>query len=381
MSIVPSYFIDFLKNVKLTESQEKDCKTGHSILRERLHKDDSLKDIIVATFLQGSYRRSTAVRPFEDKNKSDVDVIVVTTLDHNTIKPQHALNLFQPFLEKQYKGKYIAQARSWRIELSYVELDLVPSSAPSEAVVKLIKSASVQTDQTLEEALNWKLGFSWQPGKPVGATTLMEKTANEQWRNEPLLIPNREVRDWDKTHPFAQIEATQIKNTNCNGHYVNVVKCLKWWRKTQHPKPEYPKSYPLEHLCCVNCLDGIQSVAAGVVSVLETIRDRYKTDALNKKTPWVSDHGVSEHNVLGRVTGEDFSAFHKHVTEAAALARRAYDEKDLYESVILWRNLFGNRFPEPPSKKNDSGGDSSDNSGGYSHRKDASIIGGGRFAK
>ncbi len=329
MSVVPSYFIDFLKNIRLTESQVQDCKTGHSTLRERLHNDEDLKDIIVESFLQGSYRRATAIRPFEDKKKSDVDIVVVTKLDRNLVTPQQALDLFKPFLEKHYKGKYNAQGRSWGIELSYVELDLVPTSAPSEAQTQLIKSVSVSTDQTLEEARDWKLSPFWQPGRTLGA---MEKAAVEQWRQEPLWIPDREAKIWDKTHPLAQIVATQAKNANCNGHFVNVVKCLKWWRTTQRPRPKYPKSYPLEHLCCINCLDNIQSVAAGVVSALECIRDTYKTYAANKETPWVSDHGVPEHNVLGRVSGDDFAAFHGHVTEAAELARRAHDEEDMRES-------------------------------------------------
>ena len=42
--------------------------------------DEDLKDIIVTTFLQGSYRRSTAVRPKQGK-RSDVDIVVVTKLD------------------------------------------------------------------------------------------------------------------------------------------------------------------------------------------------------------------------------------------------------------------------------------------------------------
>ncbi len=380
MSAVVSYFIDFLRKIRLTESQISECKTGHSTLRDRLHKDEGLKDIIVDSFLQGSYRRSTAVRPFEDQTKSDVDVIVVTKLDREKVTPQQALDKFKPFLDKYYKGKYKAQGRSWGIELSYVELDLVPTSAPSEAVSKLISSASIQTDQTLEEARDWRLSLSWRPGMPAGSIVARGSAADELWKKEPLWIPDREVKIWGKTHPLAQIEATQTKNANCNGHYLSVVKCLKWWKTTQRPKPKYPKSYPLEHLCGVNCANGFESVAAGVVSALENIRDNYRAYAIGKIVPHVPDHGVPEHNVLGRVSGDDFSAFHKNVEEAADLARRAYDEDDPRKSVILWRELFGDRFPEPPSEREDDGGDSPDKTGGYTPRVNASVIGGGRFA-
>ena len=65
MAKLVSYFNDFVSDIRLTESQIKDCITGHSTLRNRLESDAALSSIIVGTFLQGSYRRSTAVRPFD----------------------------------------------------------------------------------------------------------------------------------------------------------------------------------------------------------------------------------------------------------------------------------------------------------------------------
>lgn len=75
MSTIPSYFKDFLSNIRLTDNQVNDLMTGHTTLRKRLEEDETLSKIIVSTFLQGSYRRSTAVKP-KNGNKSDVDVIV-----------------------------------------------------------------------------------------------------------------------------------------------------------------------------------------------------------------------------------------------------------------------------------------------------------------
>ena len=96
MSTVPSHFKDFLSNIRLSDNQVSDLKTGHTTLRKRLEEDETLSKIIVSTFLQGSYRRSTAVKP-KNGNKSDVDVIVVTKLDSEEYTPEEALNLFVPF--------------------------------------------------------------------------------------------------------------------------------------------------------------------------------------------------------------------------------------------------------------------------------------------
>jgi hypothetical protein len=118
-----------------------------------------------------------------------------------------------------------------------------------------------------------------------------------------------------------------------------------------------------------------------VVLSLESIRDQYQINAVAKKTPFIGDHGVPSHNVLGRVSGEDFAGFHSLVTDAAMQAREAFEESDTRKSALLWRDLFGDKFPEPPGEEG--GGDEGDTppkSGGYTPRKDVSIIGGGRFA-
>jgi hypothetical protein len=383
MATIPPYFTDYLASIRLTDTQTEECKTGHNTLRKQLHEDEDLAPIIVDSFLQGSYRRATAIRPSEDSKKSDVDVIVVTTLDRNQCTPREALEVFRPFLKKNYDGKYELQGRSWGIKLSYVELDLVPTSVPSEAVKDLIESASVTTNESIEEAKDWRLSLNWKSGAAgwPSKTSAISEAAEKQWEKEPLWIPDRDAQRWDETHPLAQIAATVAKNKACNTHFVNVVKCLKWWRVTQQPKPKYPKSYPLEHLLWLNCPDGVDSVAKGVVQAIESIRDQYQGYALMKQTPFIRDHGVPSHNVFGRVSGDDFAAFHALVTEAAQQARFAFDEEDTRKSAMLWRNLFGEKFPEPPPERSgDDDRGESPKSGGYTPRKDRSIIGGGRFA-
>jgi tRNA nucleotidyltransferase (CCA-adding enzyme) len=105
---LPSYFADFLRDIRPTPNQVDDLRRGHTTLRERLRDDAGLSSIYVSDFLQGSYRRATAVRP-KGEARSDVDVIVVTDLDRQTYTPQDAIDLFIPFMEKHYKGKYQVQ--------------------------------------------------------------------------------------------------------------------------------------------------------------------------------------------------------------------------------------------------------------------------------
>jgi len=375
---LPTYFDRFLQDIRLTPSQVEDAKIGHKTLRERLRADADLAGIVVSDFLQGSYRRATAVRP-KSNRRSDVDVIVVTALDRHRCTPADVLARFTPFLDRHYKGKWEPQGRSFGIELSYVDLDLVPTSAPSEVEQSLLKSASVRTEHTLAETADWRLVPSWPDLNErislAGKAALSAAENTAQWNGEPLWIPDRDAGNWEETDPLTQIRWTADKNRACSGHYVNVVKALKWWRRVHYPH-DRPKGYPLEHLIGQTCPGGISSVAMGVTLALESMRERYAACAQARQVPILPDHGVPSHNVLARMDADTFAAFHAQVQEAAALARRAYDARDTDTSVAAWRVLFGGHFPNSPDQ--DRGGNPP---GGYSPRQGPpTAIRGDRFA-
>jgi hypothetical protein len=361
---LPSYFNSFLSEIRPTANQKADAKTGHQTLRKRLLEDEVLSKIIISTFLQGSYRRATAIRP-KGESCFDVDVVVVTTLREQDYTPQQAMDLFVPFLNKHYKDKYKFQGRSIRISLSYVELDLVITSAPSAADEAKLRAASVITDETFEETEDWRLVQSWIPQSQRTSTVakaLMDAAKQEEeWKLSPLRIPDREAEKWDDTHPLEQIRWTWAKNAACNKHYINVVKSSKWWKRENHQTPKYPKGYPLEHLIGQCCPDNILSVASGFTLTLENFVTKFQFYAELEIVPFVPDHGVPEHNVLHRITGAEFSEFYSQVKAAAKIAREALDSDTVYKSATKWRELFGNKFPEPPEEK-DSNSNSSNSS-------------------
>jgi hypothetical protein len=209
----------------------------------------------------------------------------------------------------------------------------------------------------------------------------MKEAAKEpEWKLAPLLIPDRDKKCWDPTHPLAQIAWTWEKNRLCNGYYVNVVKSIKWWRRAKHQTPKYPKGYPIEHLIGQCCPDGITSIAEGVTLALEAIALNYALYAALKWVPSLPDHGVPSHNVFHRITGDDFATFHEQVCDAAKIARTALDAETVEDSANKWIELFGNKFPEPPSATKENGGGGSSQRGGFTPRTEESTVGGGRFA-
>ncbi len=343
-----SSFREFLTEIRPTANQLEDMRTGYKTLKSRLLEDETLSPIIVSTFLQGSFRRATAVRPKGDK-RADVDLVVVTKLKREEYTPQEAMNLFVPLLNKHYEGKWEFQGRSIGIGLSYVDLDLVITSAPSEAETLALKSASVTSMDTPEEVDDWRLvpsyvSFAERSLPGIGARIELARKEAE-WKLSPLHIPDRDADEWDETHPLAQIKWTWEKNKACNKHYINVVKAIKWIRRIGPEAPKYPKGYPLEHMIGQCCLDGIASVAEGITKTLEAIKNNYSTYATLNTVPTMPDHGVPAHNVLHRLTGEDFSAVHKLISDASVIARKALDAKWEKEASEEWRKILGDKFP------------------------------------
>lgn len=382
MKGIDSYFNDFLSEIRLTSSQRDDLKRGHKTLRDRLTADDDLKSIIVTTFLQGSYRRSTAIKPLGGK-RADVDIIVVTNLDKSKLTPQEALDLFIPFVEKHYKGKYRLQGRSIGIELSYVDLDIVITSAPSEVDLEALKSKSVTTDMMLEEVTfgsnDWRLIKGWnEPDltKGFAVQNLSDAQKKEaEWKLAPLHIPDRDANKWEDTHPLEQIRWTRDKNKNTDYHYINVVKALKWFRMLRLTDIKYPKGYPIEHMVGDCCSDGISNVAEGVCLTLENIVNNYRLNRLLGTVPSLADRGVPEHNVWKRITSEDFNSFYDSIVIYAGTAREALNETSIAKQVAKWQELFGDKFPDAPEEDNNS-----NKSGGFTQRIAPSNPTGGRFA-
>lgn len=350
-------FKEFLGAIRPTDAQKENWRSSSTTLRNRLSQDDDLKGLVVSTFLQGSVRRSTAVRPLGDK-RPDVDIVVVTNIDSTTESARDAMDRFIPFLKKWYPGKWRPQGRSFGIEMSLVDMDLVITALPSDQnsrdfMTRLYRSQAVETLDTLEEARSWRLNEDWRPfvPSPFGDSRQIVELADaprEKWQPNPLWLPDRDADGWGRTHPLAQIQWTAAKNRANDGNYVDIVRAIKWWRQTNSDSlPKYPKGYPLEHMIGHVLKDGTTSMAQGVVQVFESMRDTWALLAAAGMKPRLADHGVPEHDVLKRLDVDDFKAFHAAAASAAETAREALLSQDAQESAGLWRDLFGSRFPVP----------------------------------
>ncbi len=361
-----SYFNDMLVEIRPPQDLLDECVEAHTHLRQTLLKDPELKDVVVTTFLQGSYRRSTLIRPSEG-SKPDVDVVLVTNLNPGDWTPAQVQERFCGILDKyeRYRGKYERQGRSIGLSQGRVKLDLVVTASPSEALRKAFVSDAFGAAFSVETNPDWSFTDALPSRMP-------------EWKAEPLLIPDRDADKWEQTDPISQIEWTHDKNRRTNGHYVNVVKVFKWWW-TRHSSGErgLPKGYLVERLVGLHCPDDIESVAEGFTIALEGIRDAYETNVAYGTTPFVPDVGLPHNDVFKRVSPEHFKAFYDAVKAGATKARTALDDPNATSSAKRWATLFGDVFPVPSEGVE---GSSSGNAMSFTRPSRPAVPGPARFA-
>lgn len=265
------------------------AKCAHEKVRDRLKSDEDTKDANKKTFLSGSYARSTAIRDI-----NDVDVICVLDIDSSITAPEVVLAWLEGVLGKYYKetrpqGRSIGAAAE-----RGVWLDIVPSA-------------------------------------PISAD------------DGPLWIPDRDAKQWVRSHPKGQITAAINKNDTTDGFYVQTVKLMKAWRDRLPTEKSKPKSYILETLVHQS-IGKPSSHARAVVNVLEGIQVNYGFYRGTGSVPHITDPGEATVNVAKRWSSEEFDAFLDQVKSAAQTARSALDSDDEAESRKLWRKLFGATF-------------------------------------
>lgn len=308
---LPSYFDAFLGNIEPSSSYKDNQQQGHRTLRKRLAEDEDFSKLHVNTFLQGSYKRWTAIHPGKD-----VDIVVVTNLDPDQTTSTDATTRLMRSLQRYY-DKVEPQNRALCVTLDYVTMDVV--IAASRDLLRENALGSMRLSESIDLA--------------------------ERWKTQPLQIPDRELKCWVDTHPKRQLEWTTEQNKASGGYFVPLVKMFKWWRKEAYSSPEYPKGYTLERIVGEAFDPDERDHAAGFVALLRGIVAKFGAYAQLGLVPKLPDPGVPTHNVLHRVSASDFKAFVDRVKSALTFAEAALASTDKVESAELWQNLFGKRFP------------------------------------
>ncbi|MFH1653615.1 MAG: nucleotidyltransferase [Pseudomonadota bacterium] len=285
-----TYFQGLLSNIEPDDKAVAKAKKAHGDLREILKNDKQISDADPDTYLAGSYARDTAINYIKD-----VDVILLVDLDNNKTSPDVAVAWVQASLQEHY-SKVIPQGRSVQVKTdSGFELDVVPSI-------------------------------------PIGD------------RNGPILIPDRDIKNWVASHPKGQIAFGVDKNKATGECYKPLVKIMKFWRDRFSSETAKVKSYILENLIGENLTGQPSCYDSGVVSILQNVYQRYAVYLNTRVVPRIMDLGYPSVNVAKRWKFNEFAAFMEEVRKSQMIANSALESQSEQESIKLWRQLFGTKF-------------------------------------
>ncbi len=302
-TIPQARFTEFLSDIEPSTTTKSNASSAHTALRDFLKDDEDFKNYHVSTFLSGSYKRDTAIRPCTKNgqtNRPDVDIIVETThtLEDN---PKEVVDLLYKTLKKKY-SEIRRQTRSVGIKSSKADMDVIPIIP------------------------DWIM----------------------------YRIPDRKQEEWLKTNPPGHTTWTTTTNTTAGGRFKPLVKLMKWWRRENPTISKKPKGFVIE--CIVaECMDyGETYYGELFVKTLEKIVEKYEWNVDNNIVPIIADPGGSGTPVTDGITSDAFNGFYNKVKKHAELGRKALNETDSEKATGLWRQIFGDRFPETKGTKSES---------------------------
>lgn len=315
MSKLIKQFDELLSSIEPDGEAVGYASEAHNRVRKHLEQDEKFKENLEGSFLYGSYKRNTAICEIKD-----VDIVILTNFDpyqeENT--PQNVLKKVKDAINRHYNDSdnQQYQRRSIRVDDplpeekdAHLTLDVIPAYAPN--------------------------------GK-----------------DEALLVPDRELKEWVLSHPKGHIEQAITLNDKDHGDgmYIPLVKIMKYWWKYQceirQPDVERPKpkGFWVECLTAENFDQDQESYADHFISVLENISEKYSdtTDVPELEDPGLQGGGM----IKTSMTLDEFQIFMEAINESLELAYQAEAEMDTIKSAEIWRRVFGEKFPLP--KKDES---------------------------
>ncbi len=313
---VQSQFNKLLSDIEPSSTTKANASRAHTDLRDFLANHETYNQVYWRSFLSGSYKRNTAVRP-KVKNgvadRADIDIIVVT--NHTRADdPEAVIDELYKVLKEEY-ASYRKQGRSVGVSNHLADMDVVP---------------------VIEEA------FLFDP--PV------------------MYVPDRQRNEWVQTKPEGHTAWTTDKNKETGERFKPLVKLVKWWRRENpwwaanatSPKKK-PKGFQIECIVAENMDNAETQWAELFVSTLEAIKAEYAFTVSLGSVPYLQDPAVPANNVMAGVEAEVFRRFYDKASEHAVLGREAIE---LEEEDLMARSRAGARssalvFPPPvlPKRK------------------------------
>lgn len=296
-----------MNNINPSQTYVDRAISEHETLRGYVERSHALSEYKPTTFLQGSYRKKTAIEMIKD-----VDIVCLFTEGYHYLPPGEIVT--DPFTPEKvygmlynilsgmpmYKDKLRPQKRSIGIEMG-VQLDVIPAIAG-----------------------------------PSGKDS------------DPIRIPERKVNgdmSWIDTYTRVDIKSCSEKNSRCDSNFVPIVKMLKYWRNVRLRESKAPCSYFLETLLH-RVPDDIYSgsIAPAYASVCMWIVKNITPDyAASVGLPMIGGDNLFSNSNWSLL---NYSIFHDQLLQDTYVLAFGLNEETDDDAVKEWRSVFGQKFPK-----------------------------------
>lgn len=290
-------FLDFLYEIEPSDSTRSNCVSGHTTLRDKLRSHETFKKVHIETYLSGSYRRNTAVRPRKvngETQRPDVDIIIKTLHTKSDTPSSVITELHKALMDAGYQNLR-KNRRSVSVFLTTVDMDVVP----------VIDS-------------------------PTG---------------QGYLIPDMELGEWLVTNPPGHTEWATATNKAAGERFKPLVKMLKWWRREHLPNLRRPKGFIIETMVAKHMSYTEVGFEELFAQLMRSFKAKYQPIVDAGLVPYLADPSVPGNNVFSAVKADEFKEFYDMVCRHVTFIDEAKAETDETKQLAKWRKVFGDYFP------------------------------------
>lgn len=301
-------FTELITDITPSTTTNNRSSSAHSNVRNELLADGTYGPEIITTFLGGSYKRKTAIRPVTkngDTERPDVDIYVVVKGNTFTRTPEDLIeDLF------------------WALDRNRGVLNITRLKRNRCSIAVSTNSADMDVSPFLDRQISglYRIG-------------------------------NRHTGEWYYTDPVEHTDWSARVNKAVGGRFNPMVKLGKWSRREFPTLYKHPKSIALEALIAKHMNANLTHYGELTYELYRSIVDAYAVHRVIGSCPHLDDPAIDGGNLLSGVSGEAFAAFYDKAKYFRDQALKGLEAEDQDVATKHWRRIFGSRFPGPVTKQ------------------------------
>lgn len=295
-----SNFDDFLKSeVNLNQTRIDTAKNKIETITTFIKNEDFFWRLLVKTSTQGSFKHKTIIKPVNEDDEFDVDLLIEVK-EVTSWEPKHYVNNLYNIFNDSDRYKDIVNKNTRCVTLDYnsdFHMDLVP------CIKKWDNYYIFNKDDNLEEITDWYGYAEW----------FKKQNSITDWKLKKVVRLLKYLRDYHSVFDIKSILLTTLiaREVVEDEDYTDIPTSLK---------------------ILINAL----SLKLGEIEYLEH---------LDLSNPVLEEEQFDRH-----ITQEIYTEFREEISKLSNSIDNAYEESNKEESVELWKNIFWDWFWKSSNK-------------------------------